>query len=101
MANIIMARQDYTQDEILKAINFQAYNGTIYQEITYNADELPTQIDLYTDSTKSTQIGTITITYDANYLPIQMDYTLNGKTITQTFTYDANDNPTVINQTEV
>ena len=85
---------------ILKAAVFGTYRGNFYQEISYDVDGNPVQIDVWEDDTKANLIGSVSISYDTNSNPIQIVITLDGATITQDISYDTSGNIVSITQTE-
>ena len=88
----------YSHREIREELLF-TFNEPYYQELTYDANGNLTRIDVYTDSTKGTQIGYAIFTYDANGNLIQVDYSFGGITRTQVLNYDASGNLVSIDQT--
>jgi hypothetical protein len=91
--------------EILKAIMMGTYSGDYYIEYTFNASDLPTNIDVWPDSNKVAleKIATITITYDVNDMPDVITYeyrdSVGDKQVVQDYEFDANELPTSMTQT--
>ncbi len=73
-------------------------NDGFHQELTYDANGNVSQIDVYTDSTKATLLGSVVLSYDTNGNLTQVSYSFDGQTYTQTLTYDANGNLISVNQ---
>ncbi len=86
------------EDRFFKALIFGIGEGSFYEEVTYDANGNPQEINFFTDSTRTQLIGSIQITYDLNGNPTQIDYAIGQTTYRQTVTYDANGNPVSITQ---
>ena len=84
--------------EILKSVVLGDYVGSYHKEITYTSDGLPKTIKVWKDSSKNHLIGSVNITYNSEGYPIKLDYSLDGKTFTETIHYDENGYPIIIEQ---
>jgi len=85
--------------EILRAVVLGDYKGTYYKEISYNADNLPETIQVWKDSSKSEELGTVSITYNEDGLPTTVTYQFSGNTITENISYNEDNLPITVNQT--
>jgi uncharacterized coiled-coil protein SlyX len=86
------------EDRFFKALIFGIGEGRFFEEVTYDANGTPQEINFFTDSARTQLIGSIQVTYDQNGNPTQIDYTIGQTTYRQTVSYDANGNPVSITQ---